>query len=458
MNTTSLALNSNFSGIKSRNLSSSSAVSEIEKKLDESGWFSDVTHQDLLDINNILKQLPPQQTNEVISKLSHESLSKWAEEISSNGIFGTGGLSADERKDLFKNLASDLSIYQFSRIYDVFADPGVRAELRTAANNSMDQNSITAAIQQQLESPLVNGAEHKLLLNSVASLDKIQHASHMAGLSADAYLDFSASTPAYLPVNMIRLNPDNITASLGITKNDLVDNDSGFHAAIYQVNQGGETKYVVAFRGTDGFLDPDGVTNIVSNFMISQQFEMANRLVDKLIREKGSDKVTVTGHSLGGSLANYAALNHNISSISFNTKGTTIPERFETGDWSGVKANHLITNYQVTGELLTNVQEQIPLLPEAPGTTITIPAIKSDGTTGNMLTEVLVEIALYSIPCIGPSLADKNDISGPIDRHGIDYVERGMNKVTESAKDATLDALFSSYEPQVRLEITGSTG
>ncbi len=460
MNTSAIANLSTPTGVYGNRLSSfqsgsdtvDSSVRSIEKKLDEDGWFDDVTYQDLLDINNILKQLSPQQTNEVISRLSHESLQKWADEINSNGIFGTGGLSTDERKDLFKNLASDLSTYQFARIYDVFNDPDIKTELLTAANENMNQEMITTAIKDQLGAPSVTEAGRTQLQKTVTSLNSIQNASNMASLSADVYLDFGASSQAYLPGNMIRLNPDNIPASLGITKDDLIDTDSGFHAAVYQVNQGGETKYVVAFRGTESFFGPDGITNVVSNFMVSKQFEMANRLLAKIIGEQGSDKVSVTGHSLGGSLANYAALNHNISSITFNAKGTTLPERIETGDWFGEKAQHLITNYQVKGELLTNIQEEIHLLLEAPGNTIKIPAIKADGTPGNMLTEILVEITLYSIPFIGPGMADKHDISGPLDRHGIGYVERGMNKIKESATNAVLDSLFKSYEPQVRRE------
>ncbi len=421
------------------------SVRFIEAKLDQSGWFNDVTHRELQDISNILEPLSPSQTNAVISNLSDKTLNTWADEISSNGLFGTGGLSADERTDLFNNLASDLEPAQFARFYNAFDKNSIQSEILTSANEHMSQDKIITATNYQLITLPVGNSQNRLQ-DAITVQNRVQDASDMAGLSGDVYLNNNASNPTMLPANTRRLNPDQIPASFGITRNDLIDTESGFHAAIYETTNNGDKQYIIAFRGTENFFGSDGATTVISNFMIAQQFEMAEKLVGKLIGVHGSDTIKVTGHSLGGSLANYAALSHGVTSVTFNGKGTTLPERMSTGDLFGIKAQQLITNYQVKGEALTGVQEEIHLFPETPGNRIKIPAIKPDGTPGNFIRDILVEISLYSIPIIGPSLADKHDISGPIDRHGMDYVERGIVKVLENSSQTLLDALFDSYK------------
>lgn len=114
------------------------AVDLIERKLDERGLLNDVTHSELQDINRTLEQLTSDQTNEVISRLSDSSLAKWGGEIYSSGWFGSGGLSVDERLDLFTNLAKDLGAAQLERVYLALGDGNRQMELGDAIASSSD--------------------------------------------------------------------------------------------------------------------------------------------------------------------------------------------------------------------------------------------------------------------------------------------------------------------------------
>jgi len=107
------------------------AVSTIKSKLSESWRDWDVSSDDLRGINRTLDDLNPQETNETIAALPDDTLEKWADEID-----GTiGGLSADERKDLFSNLASDLNSTQLARVYEKLADAH-KPEFTDAVNNN----------------------------------------------------------------------------------------------------------------------------------------------------------------------------------------------------------------------------------------------------------------------------------------------------------------------------------
>jgi hypothetical protein len=430
----------NLAGVQNNPALIESAVRAIESKLDERGWFNDVTHAELQDISTTLEQLTPQQANEVISRLSGATLSKWSDEINSNGLAGTGGLNADERTDLFNNLASNLKLDQLARVYHAVDDTGMQSELLTAASGVMDEAAVMAAAEQRL-TVFPQGTSRAELEVAQGNLTQFQDASRMARLSGDAYLSFAESDPVLLPDDAVRLNPDQLPADLGISKKDLMHEESGFYAAVYQVGQGKEASYVVAFRGTEDWTD--WKTNISSLVSMTKQSDMAERLVEDILEAKGAENVMVTGHSLGGGLANYVALSHDIPSTTFNAKGITVPELLRIEN--PLNARQSITNYQVNGEILTELQKTPYILP-AIGSNAGIPAIKPDGTEGNMLKEAFVKVVTLSSPIVNWALGGTNDISGPVDRHGMDYVERGMASATVSAKDAVLETLFGTFD------------
>ncbi|ALN89479.1 hypothetical protein [Lysobacter gummosus] len=86
------------------------ATRTIQGKLDDSGFLDDVTHAELRDINGVFRELSSQDARQVYDGLkAHGKLDKWVEEMNSGGWFGTGGLSAGEKTDLFNMLAGKLT-------------------------------------------------------------------------------------------------------------------------------------------------------------------------------------------------------------------------------------------------------------------------------------------------------------------------------------------------------------
>lgn len=117
----------------------------------------------------------------------------------------------------------------------------------------------------------------------------------------------------------------------------LHDKHTGFDAVIYQ----NEDDIVVAFRGTqgddllgDGF--PDVVTDIdyvvrgmdVNKIIpnrfgepkvVNNQFKQADDLVKAVKKKYPNKNVSLTGHSLGGALASYAATIHSVEAVTFSS-------------------------------------------------------------------------------------------------------------------------------------------
>ncbi|HVF55393.1 MAG TPA: hypothetical protein VM934_04535 [Pyrinomonadaceae bacterium] len=91
------------------------AVKLIQEKLDESGWFGDVTHSELEDIERTVSGLTPQEATAVFDRLSDGNLRKWAEELNSGAWFGAGGFDGSEKSRLFNMLAAKLDGNNLSR-------------------------------------------------------------------------------------------------------------------------------------------------------------------------------------------------------------------------------------------------------------------------------------------------------------------------------------------------------
>ena len=111
-------------------------VSAIREHLQQDSFiiqYNDVSHDDLKSINGLLKGMTREERNEVISKLSTEELETWTSELDNGGFLGMGeGLSADERGELHRMLASSLDAKQLSRVYDAYDDRDQKMELAKA--------------------------------------------------------------------------------------------------------------------------------------------------------------------------------------------------------------------------------------------------------------------------------------------------------------------------------------
>jgi Ca2+-binding RTX toxin-like protein len=133
----------------------------------------------------------------------------------------------------------------------------------------------------------------------------------LARLSRDAYRDNPISHSGWkfvhanqlgLPIEHDPLSLVNWTMANGVYK--AVNSIAGFpNVAVAHVYEGvseGEKTLVLAFRGTDEFSDLVGATNI------TQYYNQFRPLIDGIrdyVTDAGMEQILVTGHSLGGMLA-----------------------------------------------------------------------------------------------------------------------------------------------------------
>lgn len=101
------------------------------------------------------------------------------------------------------------------------------------------------------------------------------------------------------------------------------DPESGFDASIY-VDQNG--KAVVAFRGTEfSFSDLNDIETdlqiLQRNGYEEEQYSAVREAMD--FASNNFSDITVTGHSLGGSLAQYASLYSGANAVTFNSAPIT---------------------------------------------------------------------------------------------------------------------------------------
>lgn len=98
------------------------AVDYIKGKLDSSGMFNTVSHGEMNDIRSKLQGLSATDADAVIDELQQQGqLDKLASEAVDGDWFGNGGYSADERRDLFTDLAKKLDGQSLAAVSDAFA-------------------------------------------------------------------------------------------------------------------------------------------------------------------------------------------------------------------------------------------------------------------------------------------------------------------------------------------------
>jgi hypothetical protein len=103
---------------------SKDAVDTVHKSL-ESGFFNPITNGDVKKAVGALTGLDAANTKAAISELAKDgTLDKLASEINDGQTFGLGGLSADEKRDFFAEMAKDLGGAELKSLSDAFAKAG----------------------------------------------------------------------------------------------------------------------------------------------------------------------------------------------------------------------------------------------------------------------------------------------------------------------------------------------
>lgn len=117
---------------------------------------------------------------------------------------------------------------------------------------------------------------------------------------------------------------------------------------------------MLAFAGTDLFSKEDWKNNGQqgTGILTSDQHKQALQLTSKLQNQYG-DNLSLTGHSLGGGLAIYAASKTGLSATTFNAAGLH--------KWNTGKYTDNITAIVLSGDILNIAQDASKLMPDVVG-------------------------------------------------------------------------------------------
>lgn len=147
---------------------------------------------------------------------------------------------------------------------------------------------------------------------------------------------------------------------------DIATIDSGFQGGLYGKDPNHDGIYeeiVVAYRGTEfssthfgGKTDSIDLKDIVLNDIgvgfnyVPAQYQSALKLYNDAVAKFGSDKVTVTGHSLGGILTQLVCAKTGAQGVTFNSAGTKNLLAQINVNPKGTFSN--ITNYTIENDFL----------------------------------------------------------------------------------------------------------
>ncbi|MDT8338312.1 MAG: YqiA/YcfP family alpha/beta fold hydrolase, partial [Sulfurimonas sp.] len=135
---------------------------------------------------------------------------------------------------------------------------------------------------------------------------------------------------------------------------------TGFHATAYQNLDSGEI--VVSYAGTDDFTDATHSDTSLVLQNVPEQYAEARDFYDKVINQYGSSNLTITGHSLGGSLAQLIGAYSKQTTYAFNAPGVDdmrllIDElKLNTNDASSFTN---INNYNMSYDVASNIGTQL---------------------------------------------------------------------------------------------------
>ncbi len=160
------------------------SVDTIRDNLKDGLWDG-VTPDELRENTETLEGLSSEDTNEAISQLSDDDLGKWADEIYDGktlGIFGSGGLSVDDRSQLYTNLSKDLNPPQLERFYQALGDESRQNHFIDTVATHASNNTKTGLIERLADQTTDGTARTDAFLGGASSALWDQDASAVSNL------------------------------------------------------------------------------------------------------------------------------------------------------------------------------------------------------------------------------------------------------------------------------------
>lgn len=142
--------------------------------------------------------------------------------------------------------------------------------------------------------------------------------------------------------------------------------DNGFHAKAFVKDK----QVIIAFRGSDDVADLKVDHQMLAG-RLPAQFGNANQFVQQLKETHPNCEIIVTGHSLGGSLAELTASKHkDIKGITFDAVGVQdIIQQQRSRLDIGLADNENTLNYVVRGDIISNANKHV-------GTTVVVDGVR----------------------------------------------------------------------------------
>jgi hypothetical protein len=207
---------------------------------------------------------------------------------------------------------------------------------------------------------------------------------------------------------------------LGLKPENLTPPDSEFRAGVFKEN--GTGNYVVSYKGTTPTSFADWVQNgqqaTTSTSDYYSRAKMIGRNATDMVGYNGVESVKFVGHSLGGGMASAAAHATHTPATTFNAAGLHLFNR-------SIFNAPPIDAVRVKGEVLTAIQQSIPIAPEAVGTPYKLDP-PSDTASALQRANLNGWDALF--PVRGAAKYVKGAAARAVELHGMDKVSKSLDE------------------------------